>query len=421
MSTTTEILRQVPVPRMVRVRQHFDRTQVDDVAGEVRRQLLQEKFISRIRPEMSIAITCGSRGIANYPLVIREIVRICQEAGAKPFIIPAMGSHAGAVAEGQRRMCESLGVTEEYCGCPLRASMETVQIGTTDDGIPVHIDRLASEADGIIICNRIKAHTVLYGPYESGLMKMLAIGLGKQYGAQIIHQLGWLNMTKSIERFGNAIMDNANILFGVGLLENAYDQTYKVAALLPNEIREQEPELLSEAKSKMARLLPGEADILIVDRMGKDISGDGMDPNITGKFSKFYKGKPNFICQLLVVLDLTDATHGNFIGVEAANVTTERFMRKCSIEETYPNALSSCSALSTPMYLPSDKEAIQCAIKITGGVALDKMRIIRIQDTLHISEILVSECMVDEIRKHPDMEIVGAPEPWAFDENGNLW
>lgn len=421
MGMVSEILQQIPLPLMVRVRQRFDPTEVADIETELHGQLSAERIASRIHPGMSIAITCGSRGIANYPLVIREIVRFCRNAGAEPFIVPAMGSHAGATAEGQRRMCELLGVTEDYCGCRILASMETVEIGVTHDGCPVHIDRLAGEADGIIVCNRIKAHTVLYGSYESGLMKMLSIGLGKQRGAQTIHQKGWPNMTKSIESVGRVILDKAKVLFGVGLIENAYDKTYRIVTLLPEEIPEREPELLLEAKSKMASLLLQEADVLVVDRMGKDINGDGMDPNITGRFSRFYTGKPNFSCKRLVVLDLTEATHGNFIGAEAANVTTARFMQKCRIEETYANALSSCSGLSTPMYLPSDQEAIQCAIKITGGVSAEEIRIIRISDTLHVSEILVSENMIDQVQKHPQMDVIGMPEPWPFNEQGNLW
>lgn len=252
-------------------------------------------------------------------------------------------------------------------------------------------------------------------------MKMMTIGLGKQKQAEVVHQMGFENFHHLIPLFGNAVLDHANILFGLAIIENAYDQTNRLIALTPEGIRQEEPSLLLDAKAKMPRLLPGYADILVVDKIGKDISGDGMDPNITGRFCQYYTGKPNFTAKRVAVLDLTEATHGNFIGIEAADVTTRRVIDKADPEQTYPNSLTSCGNQHMPMYMKNDREAIQCAIKISTGIDLNDARIIRIPDTLHVTDIMVSENMLPEILQRNDMQVLGEPEDWPFDEDGNLW
>lgn len=420
MSAVSDILKSIYLPKMVRVRQTFDNTVVQDVPGEIRGQL-GNGFPHGIHKGMRIAITCGSRGIANLPVIMRTIVDFCKEQGAEPFLIPAMGSHGGATAEGQRAVLTALGVTEEPCGCPIYSSMETQVIAQTPEGYPVQIEKNAAQADGIIVVNRIKPHPVFVAPYESGLMKMMTIGLGKQKQAEYVHQMGFDQFHRLIPLFGNAILDHANILFGLAIIENAYDQTNRIVALTPDGIRKEEPGLLLDAKAKMPRLLPGSADVLVVDRMGKDISGDGMDPNITGRFCQYYTGKPNFTAKRVVVLDLTDATHGNFIGIEAADVTTQRVLDKADTDETYPNSLTSCGNQHMPMHMKSDKEAIQCAVKISTGIDLNNLRIIRIPDTLHVIDIMVSESMLPELAGRSDIQVVSEPEEWPFDAAGNLW
>ena len=420
MSAVSDILKSIYLPKMVRVRQTFDNTVVQDVPGEIRGQL-GNGFPHGIHKGMRIAITCGSRGIANLPVIMRTIVDFCKEQGAEPFLIPAMGSHGGATAEGQRAVLTALGVTEETCGCPIYSSMETQVIAQTPEGYPVQIEKNAAQADGIIVVNRIKPHPVFVAPYESGLMKMMTIGLGKQKQAEYVHQMGFDQFHRLIPLFGNAILDHANILFGLAIIENAYDQTNRIVALPPDGIRKEEPGLLLDAKTKMPRLLPGSADVLVVDRMGKDISGDGMDPNITGRFCQYYTGKPNFTAKRVVVLDLTDATHGNFIGIEAADVTTQRVLDKADTDETYPNSLTSCGNQHMPMHMKSDKEAIQCAVKISTGIDLNNLRIIRIPDTLHVIDIMVSESMLPELAGRSDIQVVSEPEEWPFDAAGNLW
>lgn len=420
MSAVSDILKSIYLPRMVRVRQTFDNTVVQDVPGEIRGQL-GNGFPHGIHKGMRIAITCGSRGIANLPVIMRAIVEFCKEQGAEPFLIPAMGSHGGATAEGQRAVLTALGVTEETCGCPIYSSMETQVIAQTPEGYPVQIEKNAAQADGIIVVNRIKPHPVFVAPYESGLMKMMTIGLGKQKQAEYVHQMGFDQFHRLIPLFGNAILDHANILFGLAIIENAYDQTNRIVALTPDGIRKEEPGLLLDAKAKMPRLLPGSADVLVVDRMGKDISGDGMDPNITGRFCQYYTGKPNFTAKRVVVLDLTDATRGNFIGIEAADVTTQRVLDKADTDETYPNSLTSCGNQHMPMHMKNDKAAIQCAVKISTGIDLNNLRIIRIPDTLHVIDIMVSESMLPELAGRSDIQVVSEPEEWPFDAAGNLW
>lgn len=420
MGAVSDILKDIRLPRMVRVRQEFDCSVVEDIPGEILGQL-QGGFSHGVKPGMKIAITCGSRGIANIPLIMRTLVDFCKEQGAEPFLIPAMGSHGGATAEGQRAVLASLGVTEASVGCPIRCTMETKVLGHTEEGYPVQIDRYAAEADGIIVVNRIKPHPVFVAPYESGLMKMVTIGLGKQKGAEFCHQMGFENFHRLIPLFGNAILDHANILFGMAVIENAYDQTNRLVVLDKEGIRREEPGLLLDAKAKMPRLVPGASDILVVDKMGKDISGDGMDPNITGRFCQYYTGKPNFAAKRVVVLDLTDATHGNFIGIEAADVTTQRVLDKADTEQTYPNSLTSCGNQHMPMHMKCDKEAIQCAIKISTGIDLNDAKIIRISDTLHVTEIMVSENMLPQVEQTPGLVALGEPEEWPFDEQGDLW
>lgn len=258
-----KICQDVSVPKMIKVRQHFveDNISPQDIPAVVQDCLKRDAISSQIKPGMSIAITCGSRGVANINIIIKAVVDYVKSLGANPFVFPAMGSHGGATAEGQLQIVNGYGVTEEAMGCPIKASMETKQIATTDDGRPVFIDKYASEADGIILVGRIKAHTQFVGPYESGLMKMAVIGMGKQHGAEGVHAQGFKNMAANIQRYGKAILKNAPVICGVGTIENAYDQTYKLAALTPEEIIQQEPELLKEAKKVMGHILIDNADV----------------------------------------------------------------------------------------------------------------------------------------------------------------
>ena len=410
-----------PLPKMVKVRQKLNNEALEDIPGEIRKQISQEKIAAAIKPGMSVAVTCGSRGIANIALIIRETVTLLKEMGAKPFVFPAMGSHGGGSAEGQRAMIEGFGVTEEYIGCPIKATMEVVRIASLDDGRPVYIDKYASEADGIIIVGRVKAHTAFRGTYESGMLKMLAIGVAKHQGAEACHSQGFRKMAENVPAYGNAILNNASILFGLAIIENAHDDTNRIIALTKDEIPEAEPVLLDEAKAKMAKIFFEEIDIMIVDELGKNHSGDGMDPNITGSYSTaFATGPPNV--DQYVVLDLFEETHGNSLGVGMAHYTTKKVFDHADFDTAYPNALTARVVLGVrmPMVLNTEKLAIQAAVYVATGNGAENPRVLRIKNSSHVDEIWISEAMVEEARRNPDVEIIGDPAPFDFDTDGKL-
>lgn len=418
------LLKNVTLPRMFRATQTFPNDHIEDVAAETRAQLEKAGVLPLIRPGMTIAVTGSSRGISNMNVILREVVSFLKEAGAKPFIIPAMGSHGGSTAEGQRQILTGYGITEEFCGCPIHSSMDTVHLGdVTDNGevLPVYIDRLAYEADGIVAVNRIKPHSAFRGTVESGLTKMLCIGLGKQKGADSLHKDGFGTFATRIPLFGNYVRTHTNVLFGVGTIENAYDETNRIVVLRSEEIPEQEPVLLEYAKSLMPRILVPETDVLIVKEIGKNFSGSGMDPNITGTWSTPYGGG-GIKKQRTCVLDLTDVSHGNGLGIGQADTTTLRFLRKMDFLATYPNALTSTVFLPVKlaMVLRDDEMAIKAAAKTCNGVSPENLRVILIRNTLHMSELYLSETYLEQVRQTPGMEIVSECQPLPFDTAGNL-
>lgn len=418
------LLEKVALPRMFRVLQTFPRDRLEDVAAEVRLKLEGADVAPLIRPGMTVAITGSSRGIANMNLALREIASFLRRLGAKPFIIPAMGSHGGSTAEGQRQVLEGYGITEDFCGCPIRSSMETVLLGTVMEGesaLPVYIDRLAFEADGIVVVNRVKPHSAFRGPVESGLTKMLCIGLGKQKGADCLHRDGFGTFATRIPLVGNYVRTHTNVLFGVALMENAYEETNRVEVLRSEEIPEREPALLEYAKRQMPRILVPETDVLVVREIGKNFSGSGMDPNITGTWSTPYGGG-GIRKQRTCVLDLTEVSHGNGLGIGQADTTTLRFLKKMDFMATYPNALTSTVFLPVKlaMVLRDDEMAIKAAVKTCNGVSPEKLRVVLIRNTLHMGELYLSEAFWDQARETPGMEIVGECAPLPFDKKGNL-
>ena len=413
----------IRLPRFYRVRQHFDETALpkEDVPKILTEKLRAAGAAERIRPGDSVCIPCGSRGIDNLVPVLRTIADFCRAQGAFPFIIPAMGSHGGATAEGQEAIVRSYGVTEESTGCPIRATMETVVIGHTEDGRPVHLDKYAAQADKIIVVNRIKPHTSFRGPYESGLMKMMAIGLGKQKGAEACHSAGYKYMAKNIPAFGKVYLSNAPVVLGVGLLENAFDKTAKIAVLRSEEIEEGEPKLLKEAFRLMPQLYFDSCDVLVVDEIGKNISGGGMDPNISGAFATVY-ASGGIDAQLRCILSISEASHGSAYGMGAADVISRKFYEAIDFSKTYPNSITS-KALSfsrMPLVMPDDRSAIALCVKSCTDVDPASPRIIRIKNTLSLGEIQISEAMLPEAEAHPNLSVVGGPEELVFDENGNL-
>lgn len=423
-NVVTKLASTVRLPRMARYRQKFDKSHIEvcDIAQTVMDEIAHSGLAERIKPGMSIAITGGSRGVANIALVLKAIVGYCKEKEAKPFVFPAMGSHGGATVEGQLEILKGYGITEEFLGCPIKATMDTVYLGDTEEGMHIFGDRYATEADGIILCNRIKAHTAFRGPYESGLVKMAVIGMGKQHGAEQVHQNGFSDLGRLLPMIGHVVMDKAPVIGGVGLVENAFDQTCLVRALTTEEIWEEEPKLLEYSKKRLGKIYLDNIDVLVVDRIGKDCSGDGMDPNITGRFAVDYiRGDLNI--QHIAVLDLTEETHGNCNGLGLADVTTKRLVDKIDVDETFPNVVTS-TVLCTPkipLFTHTDKACIQIALRTCNYIDRENPRIVRIKDTMHIEEIWVSEAMVAEASHNGNMELMEDPADWDFNESDNLW
>lgn len=415
----------IELPRMVRVKQLLDGShfEPEEIPGIVHAQLDRPEMRERIRPGMSVAITCGSRGVANIAIITKAIVDFVKECGGVPFVFPAMGSHGGATAEGQIGILTGYGVTEEFIGCPIRSSMEVVQVGNREDnGRPVYIDKYASEADGIILCGRVKAHTAFRGPYESGILKMAVIGMGKQRGAEQCHQDGFSEMAYDLPQIAKVIFDNTNILGAVALGENAFDQTCIIEGLLKEEVFDREPDILTRTKERLGKIYFDDIDVLVVDRIGKDISGDGMDPNITGRFAVSHVPTSKNV-QHIAVLDLTEETHGNCNGLGLADVTTSRLVNKIDVDATFPNVVTS-TVLCTPripLFTRSDEDCIKIALRTCNFIDRENPRIVHIQDTMRLEEIYISEAMLEEAKNNPNVEILSEPEAWPFDENGNLW
>ena len=424
MKTVTDLIKDTPIPRMIRVRQNFDRTCIpdDEIPAVLRSEL--EKFRSRIAPGMRLAITCGSRGIHGYARMAKTLVDFFREAGAEPFIVAAMGSHGGATSEGQRQILTDYGITESAMGCPVLCDMDTVEIGKSPiRGQSVHIDRNAAEADGIFLFNRVKPHTSFRGRYESGLMKMMAIGLGKQKGASDIHGQSPAIMHELVEEYGRTILENCPVLGGIAVIENAYDDTWKITGLTPEEIITEEPKLRDESYGTIAQLLFDACDVLVVDKIGKNISGDGMDPNVSGRFcTKYASG--GISAEKIVILDLTDETHGNAQGVGLADVTTRRLFDKMTFEMTYPTGVTNTflHLMKIPMVMDNDREALQLALCCCPEAEdQENKKMIRIPDTAHLEFIEVSEGMLPLVEKNPQLEILSDPYDLVFDNEGNLF
>lgn len=422
MGIIQDLVKDIPVPKMVKVKQKFDNQKIDDLTAVFQSEFEREVIRQKVKPGMSIAIAVGSRGVDRIVEITAMTVSFLKEMGAKPFIVPSMGSHGGATAEGQIDVLKHLGVTEESTGAEIRSSMEVIKVGELPNGLPVYVDKYASEADGIVVINRIKPHTAFRGPVESGIMKMISIGLGKQKGAEACHQLGFKHMAVHVPAMAKMIMEHLPVLFGVATLENAFDKVAVVKVLAAEEIEEKEAGLQTKAKELLPKLFFEQLDVLVIDQIGKNISGDGMDPNITGRYPTPYAhGGPDV--NKMVVLDLTHETEGNANGVGTADFTTQRLVDKMDLETTYANGLTSTVVAPTKIAttLANDKETIQAAIKTSNILDFTKVKMVRIKNTLEISEIEVSEALLPYVQQHAQLEAVTEAEELSFDQNGNLF
>ena len=417
-----DLLKDIKIPRFVKVRQIFAHPPEIDVAAEIRAQIAEKKLLGSVKKGARIAIAVGSRGISNLPLAVKVLGEEVRAAGGDPFIVPAMGSHAGATAEGQKAMLLGMGFTEENVGMPIISCMDVAELGTTNSGMPVLIDRIAHEADGVIITNRIKPHVCFRGPYECGLMKMITIGLGKQKGADIAHNLGFGHMPGHIPEIALQALKKMKLLFALGMIENAFTETSKIALLRPEEIETGEPKLLDEARDLCPKLHFDTLDTLIINEIGKNISGSGFDTNVVGRYhSAWVSGGPKIT--RVVILDIAAKSQGNGNGLGMADFTTRRAAEKFDFTQTYPNSLTATltGSIKIPMTLPNDRQAIQSCIKMSNLMDWSKIRMVRIHNTLCLTEIEVSENMIPELKDDPRFEILSEPYELPFDSHGNLF
>jgi len=422
-STIARLLQRIPIPRVVQTRQTFERPIIADVEGVFRDRLQRSRVLDSVRPGMSIAVGVGSRGISNQPVIVRILIDHLKAQGAHPFIFPAMGSHGGATAEGQQGLLFRMGISEQTMGAPVRATMDVVDLGTAENGLVAWFDAYAAAADGIVLVNRVKPHVSFRGRYESGLMKMIAIGLGKQKGAEACHQLGMERMLGNIEAIGRTALSTGKILFGIALIENAYHETCRIEVIPTDRIEEEEVALQAEAKRLEPRILFDRLDVLIIDEIGKNISGTGFDNNVVGRYHLPHMASAGPFITRIAALDITEASHGNGNGLGIVDVTTERAFRKFSFEETYPNSLTSTvpASVKIPMVLKNDRLAIQAAIKTCNIADFGQVRLGRIKNTLEVHQMEISQNLLTEAHANPKMEILSEPFELGFNSEGNLW
>ena len=410
----------IEIPEMLEIKQRFPKERVSDVRQTVLDELAP--FSTLDWKGKHIAVTAGSRGIHGMVETLQAIVSQLASWGANPFLVPAMGSHGGATAEGQVAVLENLGITEATIGAPIRASMEVVELGRIQGDTPVCCDRLAFESDGIIVCNRIKAHTAFVGDHESGLLKMMAIGLGKHVGTTGLHRLGFGAFAKVIPEAAAVILEKAPILFGVGLVENAYNQVARIEALPPKSLFDREKELLRFAKTIMGRLLISEIDILVVDELGKDVSGAGLDSNVTGRAASGLRRPEAPTIGRIIVRDLSKKTAGNALGMGLADFMCKRAADKVVLSSTYTNAITAGALLGAkmPIVATSDRDALSLAFQSSTGCSNTEKRIVHIRNTKTLDTIWLSSVFLPEILEREDIVVVGKPRSYEFDNAGSM-
>lgn len=402
-------------PPLYEVRQEFDRTEVADVAFAVKEAILRAGVLGQVRMGARVAITAGSRGIDRIDILLRAVAESVRSAGGQPFLLAAMGSHGGATEQGQREVLAGYGITEDRVGCPVETSTVVKQVGETSDGIPVVCTEKACTADGIVVVNRVKPHTILRGEQGSGLMKMLAIGLGGPKGAEILHGYG---LTTHLLASARVLLQRLPVLFGVAVVENAFHRLRTIEVVPPSRFEEADQRLLKQARALLPHIPFDPVDVLLVCQMGKDVSGAGMDPNVIGMHRRL-GGAPDRNIERIVVLDLTNASHGNAIGVGMADVVTERLVKKIDWAVTRANGLTSAffTGLKLPVAFPSDQEAIAAAMK---GFAGERIRLVLIRDTACLERMYVSSVLAQEARQQVGLHVSDRALFMKFNQDGQL-
>jgi len=406
-----------------RVSQVFENKKIDNISEKIIRELERIKFNEKIKPGMQIDITVGSRGIDNLDLIIKTVIQEVKKYGGSPLIISAMGSHGGATVKGQLSILESYGVTEEKMGVSVKATTETAKFGKLENGLPVYLNKIAISLNGLIIINRVKVHTSFKSNIESGLCKMLAVGLGNHKGATLVHSLGVKGLSDYMVKFAEVILQKAPILCGIGILENGYDKTYKVIAANPEDFKKVDKKLLKECKRILPRLPVLDIDLLIIKQIGKNISGTGMDTNVIGGITEFPKGTflPPKIKEI-ILLDLTPESHGNAHGVGLATAITKKLYNKIDFKVTYTNSIASEFLYKSriPMIFEIEEEAFKTCLDVLGSLPAIKPRIIIIKNTLKLDEIYVSKPVWEEIKERKSILPLNNWEELKFNNEGKL-
>ena len=423
MSEINNILKDVKLPKVLKVKQEFSKYKIEDIENTLIKKLNNKNLNIKIKSQARIAITAGSRGISSYAILLKTIVDFVKKQGAIPFIVPAMGSHGGGSDLGQKKILANLGITEESMGCEVISSMEVVQIGKCENNLPVYVDKNAYEADGIILFNRVKPHSSFRGKYESGLVKMLAIGLGKRKGAETIHSLRFENMADNILLSAKVSLNKLNIIAGICTIENGYDEVADIFVLDKEEILLKEPEILIKSKELMPRIYLDNIDVLIVKEIGKNISGTGMDTNIIGRFhTKAASGGPNTV--KLGLIDINDKSSGNANGIGLADFATRKLYNKIDFESTYLNALTSTepNSIKLPMILDNDEFVIKACAKTCGILDLNKIKLVIIKNTKELNEVYMSKSAYESINEKDKIkvEIVEGEKDIFFDKNHSM-
>ncbi|MFO0918699.1 MAG: lactate racemase domain-containing protein [Planctomycetaceae bacterium] len=413
------------LPRMFRVQQTFDTPQLSEVPGEVKKQLAKLALGSKIRPGQTVAITAGSRGVAHIAEILKAAVDHFKGLGAVPFIVPAMGSHGGGTVEGQCGILAGYGITPETMGCEIRASMETIIVDRTPQGIPVHFDKHASQADHVLVVGRVKPHTGFVGPVESGLHKMMLIGLGKHEGAKIYHRaIADYNFMDIITAVASKVIAQCRVVAGLAIVENAYDETALIEAVPPEKFLERESELLRKAIAWLPQLPFPECDLLIVDKIGKNISGTGMDTNVIGRKYNDHAAtdKDTARCRRILVRGLTEETHGNATGIGLAEFTTQFVVDQIDQKITAINVMTGNHPTGgmIPLTFANDREAVLAALQTIGLTEPPDAKVIQISDTLHLGEVIVSEAYLPLLASQANLKALESPREMTFDANGQL-
>jgi Lactate racemase N-terminal domain len=411
------------LPSLARVRQQIPQPRVEDVPGTVRRLILESRLRDRVPAGGTIAVGVGSRGVNGIAVIAKAAVQTLQEMGFRPFIVAAMGSHGGATPEGQRELLASYNVTTESMGVPVKTDMDTVVLGTNPVGLPIYFDRNAYEADGVLLLNRVKPHTDFRATYESGVVKMLTIGLGKRDGASQVHKLGLRGLKEVLPAVGRFLVKNTKFALGLAIIENARDETAEIVPLEPETIFDQEPALLDKARGLMGRLPFDQIDVLVVGELGKNYSGAGMDPNVIGRLMVETQNdfeRPQVT--RLVVLDVSDESHGNIVGVGFADLTTERLVSRVDQEAFRINVLTSCclERARIPITLSNDREVIEKAIDTCWRIDPAEARIVVIPNTLEVEELWVSKPLEAEVEANPQLKRETDYLPMPISTDGTL-